>query len=39
MFNILISDLDDGIKRNPMKFANDTKLGGEVETSEGKATL
>ncbi|GAB0204081.1 mitochondrial enolase superfamily member 1 [Grus japonensis] len=39
LFNIFISDLDDGIKCIPMKFADDTKLSGEVDTSEGRATL
>ncbi|KAK4831142.1 hypothetical protein QYF61_015445 [Mycteria americana] len=39
LFNIFISDLDDGIKCTQMKFANDTKLSGEVGTSEGRTTL
>ncbi|GAB0177678.1 mitochondrial enolase superfamily member 1 [Grus japonensis] len=34
-----ISDLDDGIKCTLMKFVDDTKLSGEVDTSEGRATL
>ncbi|KAK4825406.1 LOW QUALITY PROTEIN: hypothetical protein QYF61_027172 [Mycteria americana] len=39
LFNIFISDLGDGIKCTLMKFADDTKLSGEVNTSEGRATL
>ncbi|GAB0210128.1 mitochondrial enolase superfamily member 1 [Grus japonensis] len=34
-----ISDLDDGIKCTLMKFADDTKLSGEADTLEGRATL
>ncbi|GAB0180769.1 mitochondrial enolase superfamily member 1 [Grus japonensis] len=34
-----VGDLDDGIKCTLMKFADDTKLSGEVDTSEGRATL
>ncbi|GAB0202179.1 mitochondrial enolase superfamily member 1 [Grus japonensis] len=34
-----VSDLDDGIKCTLMKFADGTKLSGEVDTSEGRATL
>ena len=36
LFNTFISDLDDEIK---CTLANDTKLSGEVDTSEGRATL
>ncbi|KAK4830552.1 hypothetical protein QYF61_011730 [Mycteria americana] len=39
LFNIFISDLDDGIKRSLMKFADDSKLSGEADTAEGRATL
>ncbi|KAK4825952.1 hypothetical protein QYF61_003470 [Mycteria americana] len=39
LFNIFLSDLDDGIKCTLMKFADDTKLSGEVDTSAGRATL
>lgn len=39
LFNIFISDLEDGMKCTLMKCANDTKLSGEVDTWEGRTTL
>ncbi|GAB0203078.1 mitochondrial enolase superfamily member 1 [Grus japonensis] len=39
LFSSFKSDLDDGIKGTPMKFAGDTKLSGEVDTLEGRPTL
>ncbi|KAJ7421394.1 rna-directed dna polymerase from mobile element jockey-like [Willisornis vidua] len=39
LFNTFVSDLDVGIECTLMEFANDTTLSGEVEASEGRATL
>ncbi|GAB0184910.1 mitochondrial enolase superfamily member 1 [Grus japonensis] len=39
LFNIFVSELDGGIKCTLMKFADDTKPSGEVDASEGRATL
>ncbi|PKU47465.1 rna-directed dna polymerase from mobile element jockey-like [Limosa lapponica baueri] len=39
LFNNFISDLDNGIKCTLTKLANKIKLSGEVDTSEGRATL
>jgi len=39
LFNIFISDLDDEIKCTLMKLVDNTKLSGEVGTTEGRATL
>ena len=39
LFRIFISDLDDGITCCPMKSGDDTKLSGEVDTLERRATL
>lgn len=39
MPNIFESDLDDGMKCTLMTAADDTKLSGELDTLEGRATL
>lgn len=39
LFNIFINWLEDGIKSTLTEFANNTKLIGEVNTLEGRATL
>ena len=39
LFNIFINDLVDGIESTLTKFADDAKLGHEVDMSEGRAIL
>ncbi|KAJ7396323.1 rna-directed dna polymerase from mobile element jockey-like [Pitangus sulphuratus] len=37
--NVFISDLDSGLKGTLSKFADDTKLGGAVDSLQGRETL
>ncbi|PKU38475.1 rna-directed dna polymerase from mobile element jockey-like [Limosa lapponica baueri] len=39
LFNIFVGDMDSGIERTLSEFANDTKVGGMVDTLEGRDAI
>ncbi|KAJ7419054.1 rna-directed dna polymerase from mobile element jockey-like [Pitangus sulphuratus] len=39
LFNVLINDIDSGIKCNPSKFEDDTKLSGAVNAPKGRDAM